>query len=92
MERGQAEGRQRVARAADKFFWRNTSDLQWKMRANYKATLCESSRKAVGAETMGKQWKKQCADNRNRAKNHRTRSLAAQMKTPADEQRRATLA
>src|SRR5262249_38620142 len=42
-----------------KFFWENTSDLQRKMRAHYKARLCASLRKSAGARTTEKQGKKQ---------------------------------
>jgi hypothetical protein len=35
-----------------KFFGKNTGDLQWKMRANYNARLCAGLRKSAGARTM----------------------------------------
>jgi hypothetical protein len=36
----------------EKFFPKNTIDLQWKMRANYNVRLCASLRKAASAGTM----------------------------------------
>jgi hypothetical protein len=40
------------ARGLEKFFEKNTSDLQWKMRAKYNARLCAALRKFAGARTM----------------------------------------
>src|SRR5262249_23690806 len=44
-----------VARAAGKFFWKNTMDLQWKIRANYNVRLCAGLRISAGARTIEKQ-------------------------------------
>lgn len=40
------------AGALQKFFRKNTGDLQWKMHANYNAKLCAGSRKSASARTM----------------------------------------
>jgi hypothetical protein len=90
------------------FFGKNTIDLQWKMRANYNASLCASLRKAAGAGTMENNAKNNALSNRNSRKTGRRRCarVAAAwdaavrhhgdapeaMKKPADEQRRATVA
>jgi hypothetical protein len=50
------------------FFGKNTIDLQWKMRANYKATPCEGERKTAGAGTMKNNGKN---NGKNNAGNNR---------------------
>jgi hypothetical protein len=55
----------RVACAEEKFFGKNTMDLQWKMRANYNARPCNGERKAAGAKTMKNNGKNNAQNNEN---------------------------
>jgi hypothetical protein len=43
----------------------NTIDLQWKMRANYNARLCDGERKTAGAGTMASNGKNNAPGNGN---------------------------
>jgi hypothetical protein len=60
-----------------KFFEKNTIDLQWKMRANYKARLCVSLRKAAGAGTMANNGKNNAQGDGNSRKSGRVLTVLA---------------
>jgi hypothetical protein len=55
----------------EKFFEKNTMDLQWKMRANYNAKPCEDKGKASGARTMENNGKNNAKNNGNSPRSRR---------------------
>src|SRR5205807_2362375 len=65
-----------------KFFGRNTIDLQWKIDANYNARPWSGERKAAGATTMAKNEKNNPQSNRNKSEYRRDRP-PARVKVPA---------
>jgi hypothetical protein len=56
----------RPPRAAQKFFGKNTIDLQWKMHANYNVRPCDGERKAALLGTMANNGKNNAKNNGNR--------------------------
>src|SRR5262249_41905324 len=55
-----------------KLFWKNTGDLQEKMRANYRTRPCASLRKAAGARTGKNNEKNNGKNNAQSNRNSRT--------------------
>src|SRR5262249_7251361 len=82
--------------ADGKFFGKNTIELQWQMRTNYNGRPGGGEENAAGEETMANNEKKKCAKQSKQPEITADRAACGPWrpttKTPADEQRRATLA